>query len=260
MLFPAAARAQQAASPTNPTPIELAKSVHNPFEDFVKVPIQATTAFNLGNHHDAGEAVNVEPLIPVRLTAQWDLLVRPSLTVAYLPTPSSQFGLTDVQTSFFLTPESASEWIWGIGPILQAPTASSTDLGSGKWAAGPTAGFVYNNGPWFNAILAYQLMSFAGAHHRGSINQTYIEPNLSYNLDSGWYGQIDPPITYDWTAEKRSAWTLPIGADVGNVFQLGGEQVGLQVGSYDFVKHPQGGPGWMIRVQATLLFPTIRSR
>ena len=59
MLLSAAARSQRAASPTNPTPIELAKSVHNPFEDFVKVPIQATTGFNLGNHHDAGEAVNV---------------------------------------------------------------------------------------------------------------------------------------------------------------------------------------------------------
>ena len=260
MLLPVAARAQQAASPSNLTPIELAKSVHNPFEDFVKVPIQATTGFNLGNHHDAGEAVNIEPLIPVRLTAQWDLLVRPSLTVGYLPTPSSQFGLSDLQTSFYLTPESASEWIWGIGPILQAPTASSTDLGSGKWAAGPTGGFAFNHGSWLNGILADQLMSFAGAHHRGSINQTYLEPFLSYSLDSGWSGQIDPPITYNWTAEERDAWTLPIGADVGNVVQLGREQLGLQAGAYDFVKHPQGGPGWMIRVQATLLFPTIRSR
>jgi hypothetical protein len=137
--------------------------------------------------------------------------VRPSLTVGYLPTPSSQFGLSDLQTSFFLTPESASEWIWGIGPILQAPTASSTDLGSGKWAAGPTGGFTFNHGPWFNGILADQQMSFAGAHHRGSINRTYLEPYVSYSLDSGWSGQIDPPITYNWTTEKRDAWTLPIG-------------------------------------------------
>jgi hypothetical protein len=129
----------------------------------------------------------------------------------HLPTLSSQFGLSDLQTPFFLTPESANEWIWGIGPILQAPTASSTDLGSGKWAAGPTGGFAFNHGPWFNGILADQLMSFAGAHHRGSINQTYLEPLLSYSLDSVWSGQIDPPPTYDWAAEKRSAWTLPIG-------------------------------------------------
>jgi hypothetical protein len=260
VLRAASARAQQAVPPTNATPLDLAKSVHNPFEDFVKVAIQATTGFNVGYRHDAGEAVNIEPLIPVRLNAQWDLMVRPSLTVGYLPTPNSQFGLTDLQTSFFLTPESANEWIWGIGPILQAPTASSTDLGSGKWAAGPTAGLVYNHGPWFNTILAYQLMSFAGAHHRGSVNQTYVEPNVSYNLDSGWYGQIDPPIAYNWTAEQRNAWVLPIGADVGDVLQFGGEQIGLQAGGYDFVKHPQGGPGWMIRVQVTLLFPAHRSR
>jgi hypothetical protein len=99
-----------------------------------------------------------------------------------------------------------------------------------------------------------------GRAHRGSINQTYLEPYVSYSLDSGWSGQIDPPIIYNWTAEKRDAWTLPIGADVGNVVQLAGEQLGLQAGAYDFVKHPQCGPGWMVRVQATLLFPTIRSR
>jgi hypothetical protein len=59
MLISAAARGQQAPSPTDLTPLELAKSVHNPFEDFVKVPVQATTGFNLGNHHDAGEFVNI---------------------------------------------------------------------------------------------------------------------------------------------------------------------------------------------------------
>jgi hypothetical protein len=60
--------------------------------------------------------------------------------------------------------------------------------------AGTAAG--YNNGPWFNGILACQLRSFCGPHHRGSIDQTYME-QVSYNLDSRWYGQIDPPITYN---------------------------------------------------------------
>jgi len=240
------------------TQLDLAKSVHNPFEDFVKVPIQATTGFNVGSNHSAGEALNVEPLIPINLTPQWDLMVRPNATLVYLPSPDAQFGLGDTQAQFFLTPEKASTWIWGIGPIFQFPTASSTNLGAGKWCAGPTAAAAYNGTNWFNAILTYHLMSFAGAKHRGSVNQTYIEPEISYNLDSGWYGQIDPPISYDWTADKRNAWILPIGADVGDVFDLGGQHMSLQAGSYDFVKHPQGGPGWMIRVQLTLLFPTSR--
>jgi hypothetical protein len=61
------ARAQQAATPpTRLTPQDLAKSVHNPFEDFVKVPIQAATGFNVEPHHKAGEAVNLQPLFRSR--------------------------------------------------------------------------------------------------------------------------------------------------------------------------------------------------
>ena len=64
---------------------ELAISVHNPFEDFVKVPIQSTTGFQLGRNHKAGDSVNVEPLVPFSLNADWDLFARPSLTVTYAP-------------------------------------------------------------------------------------------------------------------------------------------------------------------------------
>jgi len=257
-LLAVAARAQQAApSPAVPSDLALAKAVHNPFEDFLKVPIQAVTGFNVGSNHSAGEALNVEPLIPVSLTPKWDLMLRPSMTLVYLPSPDAQFGLSDSQLSAFLTPEDASTWIWGVGPIFQFPTASSTDLGAGKWCAGPTGAVAYNGTNWFNAILTYHLMSFAGAKHRGSVNTTYVEPEISYNWDSGFYAQVDPPISYDWTAQKRDAWVLPVGADIGDVFDFG-EHMSLQLGAYDFVKHPQGGPGWMLRAEVTLLFPTRR--
>jgi hypothetical protein len=36
-------------------------------------------------------------------------------------------------------------------------------------------------------------MSFAGNRERGSVNQTYIEPEISYNFESGWYVDCDPP-------------------------------------------------------------------
>ena len=88
-----------------------------------------------------------------------------------------------------------------MGPIFDFPTASSSELGSGRWSAGPTAALVYSEGPWLNAILTDQLMSFAGNRKRGSVNQTYIEPMISYNLESGWYADVDPQMTYDWTAD-----------------------------------------------------------
>src|ERR1700733_572223 len=91
---------------------DLAKSVHNPFEDFVKLSIQSTTGFEIGSHRNVGDSFNIQPLVPFSLNAQWDLIARPSLTVTYLPSPHEEFGLADLQTSLFLTPAKATTWIW----------------------------------------------------------------------------------------------------------------------------------------------------
>ncbi|MGC2492465.1 MAG: hypothetical protein WA410_06440 [Candidatus Binatus sp.] len=259
MLGIAPAYAQQVATPaTSPSALtdqQLAISVHNPFEDFVKVPIESDTGFRLGRAHKVGDAVNIEPLLPFSLNADWDLMARPSLTVAYAPTPHEQSGLEDLQTSFFLTPHKESTWIWGAGPIFQFPTASSSELGTGRWSAGPTAALVYSEGPWLNAILTDQLMSFAGNRERGSVNQTYIEPMLSYNFVSGWYADVDPQMTYDWTADTANAWTIPMGADVGKAFNIGAQSMSLQLGAYDLLKRPDGAPQWIMRASITFLFP-----
>jgi hypothetical protein len=253
------AHAQQTSTPAQSPSVltnqELAKSAHNPFEDFVKIPIESTTGFQVGHNHNAGDSLNIEPLVPFSLNSDWDLIVQPNLTVTYQPSPHEQFGLQDLQTSFFLTGHNATTWIWGMGTIFQFPTATSDALGTGRWSAGPTATVVYSEGPWFNGILAYQLMSFTGNRNRGSVNQTFLEPDVSYNFESGWYVQCEPSITYDWTAEASNAWTIPMGADIGKAFKLGSQALSLQVGAYDLVKRPDGAPQWIARVSATFLFP-----
>lgn len=251
----------QEARPTATTGVtsqDLAKSVHNPFEDFIRVPIEADTNFKVGPHHNVGQSLNVEPVFPFHLNREWDLIARPNLTLTYLPSPHRQFGLEDLQTLFYLTPSSASEWIWGIGPIFEFPTATSKQLGTGKWAVGPNGALVYSNGPWFNQILAYHLISFAGDRGRASVSLSYLEPQISYNFESGWYVDTDPEMTFDWRANSADAWTIPVGLDVGKAFNLGSQAMSLQIGSYDFVKHPQGSTRWMLRVTVTLLFPTTK--
>jgi hypothetical protein len=250
--------AQQSLAPTSSvmSDEDLAKSVHNPFADFIKLPIEAETDFRIGPRHNAGESINVEPTIPIPIGADLLLIARPNATMTYLPSPHEQFGLEDLQTSFFLTPLHAIKWLWGIGPILQFPTATGRQLGTARWSAGPTAALVYSNGPWFNGLLTYHLMSFSGDRARGSVNQTYIEPLVSYNFQSGWYAQCDPQMTYDWTATTGNAWVLPMGADVGKTLTLGPQALSLQIGAYDFLKHSSAAAQWEIRLQVTLLFPT----
>ena len=259
----ASVQAQQVTPPPQPatgalSEQDLAKSVHNPFEDFIKVPIESDTGFSIGPHHNASESLNIEPLLPLRLSAGWDLIVQPNFTVTYLPSPHEAYGLEDLQTSFFLTPHNTDKWLWGIGPIFQFPTATATDLGTGRWSAGSTAALIYSEGPWFNGILAYQLMSFAGNRDRGSVNQTFLELELSYNFESGWYVDTNPFITFDWTADSADGWIVPMGADVGKAFSVGPQAMSLQGGSYYFIERPSCTPQWMIRVQLTFLFPTRR--
>ncbi len=120
------AHGQDAAPPSLPTPgtttiQELAKSLHSPFEDFVKLPVQATSAFGLGAQHDVGEGVNGAALFPVPLSAQWGLIALPSLTAVYLPRSRPQFGLGDLQASFFMTPHADTTWIWGPNPFCNCP-------------------------------------------------------------------------------------------------------------------------------------------
>ena len=113
----------------------------------------------------------------------------------------------------------------------------------------------YSEGPWSNYILAYQLMSFAGNRERVSVNQTYIEPEVSYNFESGWYVDCDPAITFDWTADTANGWTIPMGADIGKAFTIGSHSLSLQGGAYDLLKRPDGAPQWIMRVSRNLPLP-----
>jgi hypothetical protein len=130
---------------------ELAKTHKNPLAQSVNVPFQFTTGFGVGAERRTGESLNVEPALPFPLTSGWSVVARPSLSLTYEPPPDEEFGLQDLQLSLYLTPAQTDRWIWGVGPIVQFPTATATGLGTGKWSAGPTGAVAYSNGPWFKA-------------------------------------------------------------------------------------------------------------
>ena len=79
---------------------------------------------------------------------------------------------------------------------------------------------------------------------------------ISYNFESGWYADVDPQMTFDWTADAANAWTIPMGADIGKAFSLGSQDLSLQFGAYYLLKRSEGEPQWIARVSVNLLFPT----
>jgi hypothetical protein len=252
------AAAQEAAGPTpetnSPTLQDLAKEKQNPFAEAINIPIAAATGFGIGPYHGVGQQLSIQPTIPFALNSDWNLIARPLLPVTYLPAPQARLGLGDIQASFFLTPARVGEWTWGLGPIFQLPTATSNELGTNGWSAGPTGALIYTEGPWFAGALIAQLWSFAGAHGT-HVNQTSVEVDISYTFETGWYVQFDPPVTYDWSSASRDALMLPIGLDIGKVTKVGSQAVSFQIGAYDFVRYPTETASWVIRVQVAFLFP-----
>lgn len=248
----AACAAPASAEDTGRSVGDLAKQKLNPLAEAINLP--ATLSFGFGPRHDVQPSLTFQPLIPLRLSEDWRLVTRSSVPIIDIPGPDDVTGLGDINVSLFLTPARTGTWVWGAGPILQFPTATDEALGTGKWAAGPTAVLVYVDGPWLNGVLVSHLWSFAGSSTREDVSLTQIEVKFSYEFSSGWYIDTNPVMTYDWKAPSNQGWTIPVGLDVGKVFKIGNQGMSLQLGAYYNVKKPDGTADWFLQTQFTLIY------
>jgi hypothetical protein len=233
---------------------ELAKEKHNPFADQITLPFELSSGLDVGPGNGTAGGLNVQPAIPFSLGQNWKLITRPSLSILTSQQPHRKLGLGDLELQTFVTPGFFDEWIWGAGPVLQAPTATDNALGTGKWSAGPAIGLIYMSGPWVNGIVATHLWSFAGEGDRNEVSQSTLEALVSYNFENGWYLAFDSTITADWNASDNR-WTVPVGIDVGKAFQLGKQSVSLQFGTYYNVERAEGVERWLVRLQVSFIFP-----
>jgi hypothetical protein len=83
------------------------------------------------------------------------------------PIPSEAFGTAPTTFSAFLSPRNPTNgWLWGLGPVVQIPTATSPLLGSSVWGGGATGVLVYMSGPWVAGVLVNNVWSLGGAYGR----------------------------------------------------------------------------------------------
>jgi hypothetical protein len=124
---------------------DLAKLARNPIANLISVPSQNNTNFNYGPLDGTQNILNIQPVIPVTLSKDWNLITRTILPLIWQPElvqgEDSTFGLGDTQVSAFFSPSapSASGVIWGVGAIAQLPTHTDRALGNKNWGLGPTA-------------------------------------------------------------------------------------------------------------------------
>jgi hypothetical protein len=240
---------------------ELAKIAQNPVGNMIRVPFQNNTNLNFGPEKGTQNILNIQPVIPIAVDKDWNIITRTILPVISMPAlgPGDERtnGIGDLQLSAFLSPANPGRWIWGIGAIAQMPTNSNAELGNKNWGLGPTFVVLHldHDSPWVYGVLVNNVWSLTSDKQGGSYNNGLIQPFLNYNFQGGLYLTSAPILTVDWKADSGQQWTVPLGGGVGKIFHFGKLPVNTQVSAYYNVVKPDFGANWQIRAQVQLMFP-----
>jgi len=250
--------AARAASAADDSETDLAKKTQNPVADLISVPLQSNFNFNTGTKDEMVYVLNVQPVIPIKLTEDLNLITRTIMPIINQPSlfdgMESAFGMGDINPSFFFSPSKSTSFIWGMGPTFTFPTATNRLLGAGKYSLGPAAVALVMKGPWVVGALMNQQWSVAGWGHK-DVNAMLFQPFINYNLEHGWYLTSSPIMTADWTARASDQWTVPVGAGVGKLFKLGPLPINTSLAGYYNADRPKNSSQWQLRFQIQFLFP-----
>ena len=85
----------------------LAVAAQNPIANMISVPFQNNTNFNVGPFNRTQDILNIQPVVPMTLNADWNLISRTIAPLISQPSPlfdSSINGIGDITQSLFLSP------------------------------------------------------------------------------------------------------------------------------------------------------------
>jgi hypothetical protein len=261
----------------------LQKATQNPVSNLISVPLQNNTNFNIGPFDRNQNVLNIQPVIPVRISESWNMIIRWITPVIWQPAPGTTdlealgieqntpaylaaqaveksagvFGFGDTTPTFFFSPAKPHKLIWGAGPVVVLPTATSRVLGQGKVSLGPSFVALLQPGHWTLGALINNAWSVAGTGDRRSVNQMLLQYFINYNLRKGWYVSIAPIVTANWNARSSNIWTVPLGGGIGRIMKLGFQPVNITAQFYGNAVHPVNGSPWGMRLQIAFLFPKL---
>jgi hypothetical protein len=242
------------------SPEELAKLAQNPIGNLVSIPFQNNTNFDVGPKELTQNVLNIQPVIPVELNKDWNIITRTIVPVisqpAFTDDQGRKNGVGDIQFSAFLSPSVPHGFIWGAGLIAQLPTHSNTQLGNDRWGLGPSFVVLHldSTQPWVYGVLVNNVWSVGGGDSAG-YNNLLVQPFVNYNLPGGLYFTSAPVVTANWKAASGEKWTVPLGGGVGKIFHAGKLPVNTQLSAYYNVERPEGAARWQLRFQVQLMFP-----
>lgn len=261
----------------------MAKKSANPLSDVWMLLFQNDYSTLEGDALPTTKYINslkFQPVMPVPLSEDWNLIVRPVLQFNSVPIDDDVEDLIGFQDdivgdtdllglaqdpfgrttgfgdSVLLTlvgPNRLDGMIWGVGISQIFPTAQEDVLGQGKWQAGPAA-IVAHLAPdvgGFNiGALAQHWWSYSGDGDRQETSQTDIQYFINYRLNKTALVGMTPNIRINWMADGGDEkLTLPIGLGYIDIIKLGPLpfRIGIET-QYSLFSPDNAGTDWNFRL------------
>lgn len=237
---------------------ELAKKLSNPIASLISVPFQNNTDYGIGPHNGTRNTMNIQPVVPISISENWNLIGRVILPVItqynVYGEGSKQNGLSDAVVSGFFSPKASKNGLtWGAGPVLLIPTGTEELLTTKKFGVGPTAVVLKQMNGWTMGALANQIWSVAGSSDRADVSQMFLQPFVTYNWKSGAGLGANMELTQNWQSSDTTIWLNPT---VSGLTSLGTQKVSLAIGPRFNLAAPDGAKAdWGWRAVVIFLFP-----
>lgn len=239
---------------------ELVKKSLNPVAAMISVPLQNNWDWGIGPNDATKYTLNIQPVVPVSISQDYNLIVRTILPVNELsPTfkgDTHHGGLGDITQSFFISPKATwHDWILGAGPVFLYPTATDPVFGSQQWGAGPTIVALQQKHGFTYGILANHIWSISDlGWGNQAVNASYLQPFLGYSTKTYTTLMVNSESTYDWETHQ---WTAPVNVMINQMIKVGKLPISLQFGYRYYAQRPAYGPDWGLRASITFLFPKL---
>jgi len=227
-------------------------------------PLANVKAFNTHNYYigrltDTDSSANqfwLRYAMPFSIgESKW--LMRASLPVNTYPAPPGmehKTGLGDFNAfAAYLIDVGNPAISFGVGPLINVPTATDDALGSGKWSAGLANVLFAATNPRFQYgyLLTWQA-SFAGKDERADVNIAAFQPLLFAQLGGGTYLRSTGIMNYDF---ESNGYNVPIGVGIGQVWKSGTTTYNLFVEpQWSAASKGAGWPEWQVFVGLNLIF------
>jgi hypothetical protein len=267
------ASAQEQPSPASsatPAPADgdgaaaLQAAAANPLAALISVPFQFNANYDVGPYHQFGYTLNVQPVVPLPVSAKTTMIFRTIVPLAYVPQLNKSplvgdvVGLGQINPQLYFIPSKTGSFTFGPGVTFLLPTSTNPLVGTNKWAIGPDVAVVATTKTTLVGFIANNLWSVAGSPQGVNINSFFIQPFYVKNIAHGVGLTIQSQTTANWEAPGNQKWTVPVFLGITQVQKAGRQPLQLNGGiGYNAIR-PFQTAKWFARLAVSLLYPVAK--